>query len=269
MATITVQYAIAVFLILDTSRHFTNLPAFRNLRSSLLNSLNIFTIAPLPTMDLSHSSLDSIVSRSLSNIRIVLDLEAALQVLGTDKCEQDDISVDTTHEDAHDETVIVARSLAYWRKREAGTGGSFDGGGGRGNEVSELVGRPNHESAEGSRGEFHQVDRDDAPGTLDAELLEEGCGDDGVAGHEGVGVEKGASDDADEDDGKSASEDLRAVSDHCPTSHGSEIRDNLRNSDGIGAEAVLVGQHGWVEILGAVGLEFCEHGSRKQLAVLP
>ena len=40
------------------------------------------------------------------------------------------------------------------------------------------------------------MDGDDAPGTLNAELFEEGGGDDGVRGGECVGIKEGAADDA-------------------------------------------------------------------------
>jgi len=52
------------------------------------------------------------------------------------------------------------------------------------------------------------VDGDDAPGTLDAELLEEGGGDDGCAAGEGVGIEQDGADEGDDDDGEAAPEDL-------------------------------------------------------------
>lgn len=44
------------------------------------------------------------------------------------------------------------------------------------------------------------MDWDNAPGTLDAELLEEGGGNDGFAGGERVRVEECAADDGNEDD---------------------------------------------------------------------
>jgi len=118
-----------------------------------------------------------------------------------------------------------------------------------------LVGGTHDEGAEGSRGELHQVDRDHAPGALDAELLEEGGGDDGVAGGVSVWIQKRAADDRDEDYGEAAAEDLRAVPDYGAARHGAEVRYYLRDGHGVRAEIVLIGQHGWVEILGAVGLE--------------
>jgi hypothetical protein len=99
------------------------------------------------------------------------------------------------------------------------------------------------------------MDWDDTPSTLDAELFEEcGC-DDGVRGSEGVGVKESTTDYANEDDGETTTENLRAVSDHGSTGHGAEICDNLCYGDGIGTEIVLVRQHGWVDILGTVGLK--------------
>jgi hypothetical protein len=52
------------------------------------------------------------------------------------------------------------------------------------------------------------MDGDYAPGTLDAELFEEGGGDDGFAAGEGVRIEQDATDEGDDDDGEAAPEDL-------------------------------------------------------------
>lgn len=71
-----------------------------------------------------------------------------------------------------------------------------------------AVAREELTGAEGAGRELHQVDGDDAPGTLDAELLEEGGGDDGCAAGEGVGIEQDAADEGDDDDGEAAPEDL-------------------------------------------------------------
>ena len=62
------------------------------------------------------------------------------------------------------------------------------------------------------------MDGNDAPGALDAELLEESCCDDGVGGCEGVGVEKGAADYGDEDDAEASAEDLGTVANGGSTS---------------------------------------------------
>ena len=48
------------------------------------------------------------------------------------------------------------------------------------------------------------MDRNDTPSTLDAELLEEGCSDDRFGAGEAVGVEKGAADDAHNDNAEAA-----------------------------------------------------------------
>ena len=98
------------------------------------------------------------------------------------------------------------------------------------------------------------MDGNHAPGALDAELFEEGGGGDRVAAGEGVGVEEAAADDADEDDAEASSEDLGAVPDYGAAGHGAEVGDHLRDGHGVGAEFVLVLEHGGVEVLGAVGL---------------
>lgn len=116
-----------------------------------------------------------------------------------------------------------------------------------------MVGGSYDEGSKGTGGEFHEMDWDDAPCTLDAELFEErGCHD-GVRGGEGVGVKESATDHADEDDGETTTENLRTVSDHGSTGHSAEVGDHLCYSHGVGTEVVLVLQHGWVEILGTMG----------------
>ena len=64
------------------------------------------------------------------------------------------------------------------------------------------------------------MDGNDAPSSLDAELLEEGGGDDVLAADEGVWVEEGAADDGDEDDAEAATKDLAGVADDGPAGHG-------------------------------------------------
>jgi len=52
------------------------------------------------------------------------------------------------------------------------------------------------------------MDWDYAPGTLDAELFEEGGGDHGFTAGEGVRIEQDTADKGDDDDGETAPEDL-------------------------------------------------------------
>ena len=80
-----------------------------------------------------------------------------------------------------------------------------------------MVGCSDYEGAEGAWRELHEVDGDYTPSALNTELFEEGSCDDGVGRGEGVWVEEGATDDGYEDDGESATEDLRAVSNDCST----------------------------------------------------
>ena len=99
------------------------------------------------------------------------------------------------------------------------------------------------------------MDWDYAPSALDAELFEEGGCDDGMAGGVGVWVEECSTDNGDENDGETTTKDLRAVADHRTSRHGPEVGNYLSDSDGVGAEVVLVLQHGGVEILRSVRLE--------------
>ena len=103
-----------------------------------------------------------------------------------------------------------------------------------------MVCYADHKSAERARGKLHKVDGDDAPGALDAELFKEGYCDHLVGRSERVGVEQGASDDADEDDRESATEDLRQVANDCSSCHSSEIGTHLSDRHSVGAKVVLV-----------------------------
>lgn len=157
-----------------------------------------------------------------------------------------------TQKDADDQSVVVASGLALRWQREALTNGGFDGRRCRGNQVSELVGSTDDEGTEGTWGQLHKVNWNNTPGTLDAELLEEGGGDDGLAGGEGVWVEESTTNDGDNDDTEATTESLRKVTDSSTTGHGTEVCNDLSDGDGVGREVVLVGEHGWVEILGTV-----------------
>ena len=151
-------------------------------------------------------------------------------------------------------TVEAAVSM-IGRKRELLADGGLDGRAGGRHEVTELVTGADDEGAEAAGGQLHEVDGDDAPGALDAELLEEGCGDDCVAAGEGVGVEQRAAEDAHDDDAQPPAEDGRAVADERAARHGAEIGNDLGDGDTVGAEVVLVAQHRRVQVLAAVGHE--------------
>lgn len=96
------------------------------------------------------------------------------------------------------------------------------------------------------------MDWDHTPCALDAELLEEGRGDDGFGAGECVRVEECPSDDADEDDAEAAAEYLGAVSDRGAARHRSKIGNHLRHCHCVGGEFELVRQHCRVEILGTM-----------------
>ena len=195
----------------------------------------------LLVMDSPHGRLDSFVARCLVQIAIIDSFKASSQILRTHKRHDNNVSVNATHEDTHHFPVLVALGFAFRWERKAGSKGGFDGRGGGGSEVAELVGSSYYEGAERAWRELHEMDGDHTPGTLDAELLEEGSGNNGFAAGVGVRVEQGASDNRDENNGEAATEDLGAVANDSAAGHGTEIGDYLSYGHGIGAEAVLVG----------------------------
>lgn len=121
-------------------------------------------------------------------ILISSNIEIAPAILGPDKRQQDNIRIHTAHEDTNDQAILVARNLALGRQRKLLADSRLDGGRGRRHEVAELVRRADDKGAERARRELHEVDGNHAPRALDAELLEKGRCDDGVAAGEGVRV---------------------------------------------------------------------------------
>lgn len=199
---------------------------------------------------------DGIPTGGLLGVGVVDHVKVAAQVLGSDKGEDNDVDVDAGHEDGNDLAVVVA--LLHLERRgqgEALADAGLDGGRGRGDEVAELVRGADDKGAERTGRQLHEVDGDDAPGALDAELLEKGGGHDGVGADKGVRVEEGATDDAAADDAEAAADGLGEEADDGAAGHGAEVGDDLGNGDLVGREVELVLQHGRVEILAAVAHE--------------
>lgn len=180
----------------------------------------------------------------------MLRIKVPTQPLRPYQCHQDRVGIDTPHEDTDDLAVLIALGAVFHgREREARADRRLDGGTGRGDEVAQLVGGADDEGADGPRRELHQMDGDHTPGTLYHELLEEGGGHDGFIVDEGVGVEQGAADDADHDDGEAAAEDLTRPAAEGAAAEGTEVGDDLRDGHGGLGELELVLEHCRVEIL--------------------
>lgn len=189
---------------------------------------------------------------SFCQIPVVRGIEDAAAVFGTEEGQENDIGVNTAHEDADDDTVLVTLGLALGGKGETFADGGFDGRGGGRDEVAELIRGPDDEGAEGAGRQFHEMDGDDAPGTLHAELLKKGGRDDALVRDESVWVQKRTTEDTDGDDGKATAEYLRRVADECSACHGTKVGHHLSDGDCIWREIVLVGQHRRIQILRSV-----------------
>lgn len=185
------------------------------------------------------------------------DIKLTSQSLGADQCHQNRISIHTPHEDTNDLAILVPLGtiLRGWQGEPFPDRG-LDRRTSRRDQVAQLVGRTHREGANSTRRQLHQVDGDDTPCALHAELFKEGGGHDVVVRDKGVGVEERAANNANEDDGEAATEDLTGPAAGGTTSQGAEVSDDLGDGDGIGGEVELILKHGWVEILGAVGLGF-------------
>ena len=199
-----------------------------------------------------NSLLDGIVTDSLIHIMVVLDAELLLEVLGSDERHYNDIGVDTAQEDAHDFAILIASSLTFWREREALAKGSLNGSRGRRCKIAKLIRGSDDESAETSRREFHQVDWDDSPSALHAELLEERRRSDLLRLHERIRIQQCATENADDDDAEAPAEYLRRVADNGAASNSAKVRNHLRDGDLIGIKVQLVLEHGRIQILAAV-----------------
>jgi hypothetical protein len=194
-------------------------------------------------------------ARNSHHILIGRDVEIPASVLRPNKCEQDDICVHTAHENANHETVLVPLRLSLGRQRELLANRRFNGGTRTAHKITELVTRADNKRPETTRGEFHEVNGNNAPRALDAELLEECGGNDAFVGDECVWVEQCAAEDAHADYGDAATEDGGRVADDGAAGHGAEVGDDLGDGDGVGGEAVLICEHRGVQVLGTVGHE--------------
>lgn len=227
------------------------------LLSNLLSLLLASNRVPRLVIKLLVLSLGLVVPASHnSSVVVVSDVEALAQLLWAKESQDNDVGVDAAHEDADDLAVVVAgNALCGGRQGEALANTGLNGGRRRGDEVAQLVGRADDKGPESTGRQLHQVDGDDSPGALDAELLEEGGGHDGGIVHESVWVEQRAADNAAADDAESTADGLTQETNNRSTSHGAQVGHNLRDGDLVGAEVELVGQHGRVQILAAVAHE--------------
>ena len=255
MLTGSLQYTNTVQLAIG---HTGDVQQSNGLRSSFPctanSSLNVHLPPPLLLVDAIVPDL-LVHARHSSHVLISSDVKVPAAVLRAHEREQDYIGIHAAHEDADDQAVLVPRDLALRRERELLADGGLNGRAGGRHEVAELVAGADDEGAEAAGGQLHEVDGYDAPGALDAELLEEGCGDDGVAAGEGVGVEQRAAEDAHDNDAQPATEDGGTVADECAACHSAEVGNDLSDGDTVGTEVVLVAQHRRVQILAAVGHE--------------
>jgi len=148
--------------------------------------------------------------------------------------------------------IIVSGSLAQGWKGVVFSNGCLDGRTCTTSQVSKLIRSSHNESPETAGTELAEVDRNDAPGSLDAELFEEGGGDDAVIADEAVRIQQGATNNTDKDDTEPTSEDGTAISNDCASEHCAEIGDNLCDGYLVRGEAVLTAQHCWIQILASM-----------------
>jgi len=101
-----------------------------------------------------------------------------------------------------------------------------------------------------------------SPGSLNHSLFEERRRNHPLASNKSIGINQSAADDTRKDDTETTAKHLREIADDSTTSHRTQICHDLRYRDRVRREAVLVFQHGWVEVLTAVGHEV--HASHQQ-----
>lgn len=167
--------------------------------------------------------------------------------------QDDDVGVNATHKYTDYLAVVIPRrALARLRvdqrsKREPLADSGLDRGRCRADQVAELIRRANDEGPEGTGRQLHQVDRDNTPRALYAELLKEGGSDDSLRGHERVRVQKRAPYYADDDDTEAPAEGLRKISHNSATAHGAEVGHDLCDGHGVGVKFELILEHGGIE----------------------
>lgn len=202
-------------------------------------------------------SLGLVVPAShLGGVLVVGHIEALAKLLGTQEGQDEDVGVDAAHEDANDLAVVVALGArgGGWQG-EALANGCLDGGRGRRHQVTELVSGTDDEGSESTGRQLHQVNGNDSPSALHAELLEESSGHDGRVVHKGVGVEQSTADNAADDDAEATADRLAHETNNGTASHGAQVSNDLGHGDLVGTESQLVRQHGRVQILAAVAHE--------------
>jgi hypothetical protein len=189
-------------------------------------------------------------------IAVMFSIKLLAQLFRSNEGDEDRICIHTSHKDADNLAVVVPfRHSLGGRQRKALADGGFNGSTSRGDEISELVRCTDHERPDGTRSQLHQVDGNDPPGALYTELFEEGRCHDRGRGYIRVWVQKSTTNDADENDRKASAKDLASPAAHRTARHGAQISNYLRYRHGIRGEVELRREEGWVEILGAMGLE--------------
>lgn len=196
------------------------------------------------------------LAQALGGIVVVGHVELVAEHFGAEEGKQDSVGVYAAHKDANDLAVVVAGLAALARRqREALANGGFNGGRRRRHQVTQLVRGTNHKRAERTRREFHQVNGNHTPSTLHCELLEERGGPDILGAQEGVRVQQGTADNANDNDCQAAADRLADEAADGTASQGAEVGNDLCDGDLCLGEAELVLNHGGVEILAAVAHE--------------
>jgi hypothetical protein len=234
---------ILILLLLPPSLHFLQVPTDATDATDSTDP----TVLTIPTHVLPSSSS--------SQILIGLDIEVGAAILRAHNRQYNSVQVHTAHEDGNNKPIVVPRLVPVRWQRESLTQRRLDGRTSRRCQIAQLITGAHHKRPEAAGAKFHQVNGNHAPRTLDAELLEKRSGNDALVGHKGVGVQDGASEHAHDDDAEPTADDGGCVAHDGAAGHGAEVGDDLGDGDGVGGEVVLAGEHGGVEILGAVGHE--------------
>lgn len=236
------------------------LDMFRVLCPTIPTSLH----PPLPRLLLITVHLPLPPPRNPCQILISLRIEIPPTILGPQNRQQDNIRIHAAHKDTNDQSVLVPFNLSLRRQREFLANSRLDRRTRARRKITKLIRRADYECSERAGRKFHEVNGNHAPCALHAELLEKGGCDDTFVADESVGIQQCAAENAHDDDADAAPEDGGRVADERAAGHGAQVGDDLGDGYGVGGEVVLVGEHGWVEVLGAVGHEVeacgtCKH----------
>src|SRR4051812_39452476 len=107
----------------------------------------------------------------------------------------------STHEDRDDTSIVISLDPSWrrWQRVPLANRG-LNRAAGRTDKVTELITGTDDKRSEAAGRQFHEMDGNDTPRSLDSELLEESSRDDRVIAEESVRVDESSAEETHHDD---------------------------------------------------------------------